>query len=93
MPFQKLSSFSDNTIAEAIALRRDFALFIRNGAVELQAKKPETHDLTLSLGVEQWAQIAAGDTKLTALLEQGAVSFFGDAKLIEAFLKAYAQVL
>lgn len=87
---------SDLVVTVRIAfpdIGRDFALFIRNGAVELQAKTPETYDLTLSLGVEQWAQIAAGDTNLSGLIEQGAATLAGDAALIDAFLKAYADIL
>lgn len=87
---------SDLVVTVRIAfsdIGRDFALFIRNGAVELQAKTPETHDLTLSLGVAQWAQIAAGDTDLSALLQAGLARLEGDKAVVDAFLRAYARVL
>lgn len=70
-----------------------FALYIRNGAVELEQSVPDTQDLTLTLDRAAWAQVAAGQKRLETLIEEGAASMTGDDTHKRAFLRAYAKVL
>jgi len=78
---------------ELTDIRPDFALFIRNGAVELTSTVPPTEDLHLSMTINQWAEIATGETRLSEWLATGSATLSGDDSLQEAFLKAYSNVL
>lgn len=80
------------TYIELTDIDQAYTVAIRHGAVEYQESAPASYDLKLSFERKDWAELVAGKTRLTELVEEGRARFSGDSTLKQALVAAYPDV-